>query len=345
VQTLALVDRRQEIASPDCAIVAEHLRRVYLSGRRFSRKRKRIIAVDDISFQVPAGTIFGMLGPNGAGKTTTIKMLSTLLLPSDGTARVGGYDVVHDERMVRRQLGVVLGGDRGLYGKLSARDNLIYFGNLYGMRKDVLTRRVEEQLEMVNLRDRAGDRAEGFSRGMKQRLHLAKALLHDPPVLILDEPTIGLDPAAAVDLRAVIANLVPNHTVLLTTHDMAEADALCREIAIVDKGLIVAQGSPEELKTRVAEVRRIVVSSVGSPDGRLGAIETRLDGLNAVRHVSRARREDGSVEWTLLCSDTAVTLDETLAVLRSHGTPISAVRVIEPSLEDVFLSIAGRSFE
>src|SRR5947209_711353 len=165
---------------PDSAIVAEHLHRIYMSGRRFGRNRKRVVAVEDISFRVPAGTIFGLLGPNGAGKTTTIKMLSTLLLPTSGRAAVGGYDVVRDERMVRRQLGVVLGGDRGLYGKLSARDNLIYFGNLYGMRKDVLTRRVEEQLEMVNLRDRAGDRAEGFSRGMKQRLHLAKALLHDP---------------------------------------------------------------------------------------------------------------------------------------------------------------------
>jgi ABC-2 type transport system ATP-binding protein len=183
------------------AIVATHLRRVYRKGRRLLRRAGQIVAVDDVSFTVPRGTIFGLLGPNGAGKTTTIKMLSTLLIPTAGTATVGGYDVVRDERLVRRQLGVVLGGDRGLYAKLSARDNLILFRNLYGMTRESIARRADEMLDLVNLPDRAGERVEGFSRGMKQRLHLAKALLHDPPILILDEPTIGLDPAAAVDLR------------------------------------------------------------------------------------------------------------------------------------------------
>jgi ABC-2 type transport system ATP-binding protein len=335
----------QPLKATDCAIVAEHLHRIYWSGRRFSRKRKRIVAVEDISFGVPAGTIFGMLGPNGAGKTTTIKMLSTLLVPSGGRATVGGHDVVRDERMVRRQLGIVLGGDRGLYALLSARDNLIYFGHLYGMRREILRRRVEEMLELVNLRDRADERVEGFSRGMKQRLHLAKALLHDPPILILDEPTIGLDPAAAVDLRGAIAALVPQHTVLLTTHDMAEADALCREIAIVDKGLIVAQGTPDQLKSRVGGVRRVIVSTAGSLDGYAAQIEERLSDLPKVRSVSRSAEVDSAVHWTLLCSDTASTLDDALAVLRGCRTPVRAVRVIEPSLEDVFLSVAGRSFE
>jgi ABC-2 type transport system ATP-binding protein len=135
-------------------------------------------------------------------------------------------------------------GIQWLYAKLSGWDNLVYFGTLYGLRKRAAVRRAEEVLELVGLRERAGERVEGYSRGMKQRTHLAKALLHDPPVLFLDEPTIGLDPAAALDLRQAIAALVPNHTVLLTTHDMAQADTLCREIAIVDKGLIVAQGAP-----------------------------------------------------------------------------------------------------
>ncbi|GAC1325311.1 MAG: daunorubicin resistance protein DrrA family ABC transporter ATP-binding protein [Chloroflexota bacterium] len=330
---------------PEIAISAQRLHRVYHSGRRFSRNRKRIVAVEDISFTVPTGTIFGMLGPNGAGKTTTIKMLSTLLIPSSGTATVGGHDVVREERLVRRLLGVVLGGDRGLYAKLSARDNLSYFGSLYGMRRTIIARRVEEMLELVNLRDRGGERVEGFSRGMKQRLHLAKALLHDPPVLILDEPTIGLDPAAAVDLRHAIGALVPGHTVLLTTHDMSEADALCREIAIVDKGLIVAQGTPAELKSRVAGHRRIVVSTRNSVDGYGGEIETRLSVLPEVRGVSRAVNDGHSIDWTLLCADTAATLDETLAILRGYRVPVETVRVIEPTLEDAFLAIAGRSFE
>src|SRR5437868_2050831 len=201
--------------NPDAAIAADHLHRVYEKRDRLFGALKRTVAVEEVSFAVPRGTIFGLLGPNGAGKTTTIKMLSTLLIPTGGTAMVGGYDVVRDERLVRRQLGVVLGGDRGLYAKLSARDNLILFGNLYGMTRESIARRADEMLDLVNLRDRAGERVEGLSRGMKQRLHLAKALLHDPPILILDEPTMGLDPAAAVDLRRAIVDLVPHHTVLL----------------------------------------------------------------------------------------------------------------------------------
>jgi ABC-2 type transport system ATP-binding protein len=339
-----MASARDVSAVAEGAIVADHLHRVYRKGRRFFGGRGEVVAVDDISFAVPQGTIFGLLGPNGAGKTTTIKMLSTLLIPTSGSAVVNGYDVVREERTVRRQLGVVLGGDRGLYAKLSACENLIYFGNLYGMRRDVLARRVEEMLALVNLQERAGDRVESFSRGMKQRLHLAKALLHEPPVLILDEPTIGLDPAAAVDLRRAIAALVPRHTVLLTTHDMAEADVLCREIAIVDRGVIVAQGTPGELKAHVASERRIVVETATSLNGRGAEIERRLSHLGGVRHVDQAVLEAGTTELTVLCADTATTLDATLALLREYDTAVSGVRVLEPTLEDVFLSVAGRSF-
>jgi ABC-2 type transport system ATP-binding protein len=327
------------------AIVATHLRRVYRKGRRLFRRAGQIVAVDDVSFAVPRGTIFGLLGPNGAGKTTTIKMLSTLLIPTAGTATVGGHDVVRDERLVRRQLGVVLGGDRGLYAKLSAKDNLILFGNLYGMTRESIARRADEMLDLVNLRDRAGERVEGFSRGMKQRLHLAKALLHDPPILILDEPTMGLDPAAAVDLRRAIADLVPHHTVLLTTHDMNEADQLCCEIAIVDRGRIVAQGTPDELKARVAGERRIVVSTRQALDGCGADIDERLSRPAGVRGVSLASNAAGGTDLTILCAEVAGTLDETLAVLRGYAASISAVRVLEPTLEDAFLAIAGRSFE
>jgi ABC-2 type transport system ATP-binding protein len=340
-QEIDEADRAQEKAH---AIEARQLRRVYRKGGLF-RPRGEIVAVDDVSFSVPTGTIFGMLGPNGAGKTTTIKMLSTLLVPTGGSATVGGYDVVRQDRIVRRQLGVVLGGDRGLYAKLSARDNLIYFGTLYGMTKDSIRRRTEEVLELVRLRERAGERVEGFSRGMKQRLHLAKALLHDPPILILDEPSIGLDPAAAVDLRRSIAGLVPRHTVLLTTHDMVEADQLCREIAIVDKGLIVARGTPDELKARVEATRRVVVWTREALNGRAAELGRRLSSLEDVRSVSQKHKEAGGTQLTLLCSDTATTLDATLAILRGYGASISQVRVVEPTLEDVFLAIAGRSLE
>ncbi len=275
------------------AIVAERLHRVYAKKGRWLRSQGEVVAVEEISFAVPTGTIFGLLGPNGAGKTTTIKMLSTLLLPTSGSATVGGHDIVRDERQVRRQLGVVLGGDRGLYDKLSARDNLVYFGTLYGMDAPSIKRRANEVLELVKLQDRAAERVEGFSRGMKQRLHLAKSLIHDPPILILDEPTIGLDPNAAVDLREAIAALVPAHTVLLTTHYMHEADLLCREIAIVDHGRIVARGTPREVKGLVAEDRRIEITINQALDGTAATIEREIATLPGVRGASREVLETG----------------------------------------------------
>ncbi len=327
------------------AIIASHLRRVYRKGGRLFRKGGETVAVDDISFQVPQGTIFGLLGPNGAGKTTTIKMLSTLLIPTAGTATVGGHDVVREDRIVRRQLGVVLGGDRGLYAKLSARANLVYFGNLYGMTSESIRRRTGEMLELVNLQDRADDRVEGFSRGMKQRLHLAKALMHDPPILILDEPTIGLDPAAAVELRRAIGRLVPEHSVLLTTHDMHEADQLCSEIAIVDQGLIVAQGTPDELKARVGGNRRVVISTQAPLNGRLAGVEAGLNALVDVQRVITDLDDVGGSRLTVLCTETPRALDTALALLRATDAVITQVQVVEPTLEDVFLSVAGKSFE
>ena len=338
-------ERHQQWTPGDHAIVADHLHRVYQTGRRLFGHRRQTVAVEDVSFAVPRGTIFGLLGPNGAGKTTTIKMLSTLLIPSGGTATVGGFDVVRDEVQVRRQLGVVLGGDRGLYAKLSARENLRYFGALYGLTAATIARRVEEVLDVVNLTEAADRRTEQYSRGMKQRLHLAKAILHQPPILILDEPSIGLDPASAVDLRRAVAALVPQHTILLTTHDMHEADELCREIAIVDRGQIVAQGTPAELKARVAGERRVVVATAHHLNGQSAAVRAQIAALDGVRDVGHELAAGGGSELTIRCTDTATTLDGTLAALRAHGLAVSTVRVIEPTLEDAFLAIAGRPLE
>lgn len=329
----------------DGAIIARGLHRVFQQGSLPFRRRSEVVAVESISFSVPRGTIFGLLGPNGAGKTTTIKMLSTLLVPTSGTALIGGFDVRRHERDVRRQLGVVLGGDRGLYWKLSARDNLIYFGNLYGVRREVIGRRIEELLELVNLSDRADHRVEGFSRGMKQRLHLAKALLHDPPILILDEPTIGLDPASAVSLRRAIANLVPEHTVLLTTHDMWEADQLCPEIAIVNRGRIVAQGSPDDLKALVERGRRIVVATRDALNGAVADVSIRLEQLPGVQRVLHGVTPDGGSELTIQCVDTSRILDDTLAIVRLTNASVSSIRVLEPTLEDAFLTVAGGTLQ
>ena len=330
------------IDAHDFAIVASDLHRVYDTRVGWFGPRCRVVAVEEVSFAVPVGTIFGLLGPNGAGKTTTIKMLSTLLTPTRGTATISGYDVARQDRMARRQLGVVLGGDRGLYPKLTARDNLRYFGRLYGMTNACLARRAEAMLEMVDLRDRADERVEGYSRGMKQRLHLAKALLHDPPILILDEPTIGLDPAAALDLRRALAELVPRHTVLLTTHDMHEADQLCREIAIVDEGRVVARGTPATLKAQMGGARHVVIATSAELDGRSNEVEAGLAELAAVHNVSRATTEPGETAWMLSTEQPAAALDAALTLLRARDYLVRRVVMSEPTLEDAFLRLTGR---
>jgi ABC-2 type transport system ATP-binding protein len=327
----------------DAVIVARDLRRTYRKRKGWFRSPEVVEAVRGISFTVPRGSVFGMLGPNGAGKTTTIKMLSTLLIPTAGSATVDGFDVVDQEVQVRRRLGVLFGGDKGLYNQLSAKENLRYFGRLYGMADTAIARRSAELLEQVGLTDRADERVESYSRGMKQRLHIAKTLVHEPPVVILDEPTIGLDPAAAIEVRNLIAALTPRHTVLLTTHDMHEADILCRELAIVDRGVIVAEGTPEQLKA-AAPVARQVVIRLASPLGpSRPQLLLHLADLASV--VAVTDEPDDANSLVLRCTDTTSTLDQSLALLRQVGASVRAIEVREPSLEDAFLGATGREFQ
>ncbi len=320
------------------AIEARHLHRTFEANRNLFGKGKRITAVEDVSLSVEPGTIYGLLGPNGAGKTTTIKMLSTLLVPTSGQALVAGYDVATQEREVRRRLGVVLGGDRGLYGKLTARDNLTYFGHLYGMPRHTIAKRVDEMLEMVDLDHRAGHRVEGFSRGMKQRVHLAKALLHNPPVIFLDEPSIGLDPAAAVTIRSVIAGLVPAHTVLLTTHYLHEADELCSRIAIIDKGRILVEDTPDGIKRRVGGEQRYIVSVRGHHNGVVTDDLRRLPSVRAVESVQTGINE---TTFTMRCDQHGSVLDEAVRVLQAQDVRIESIQAVAPTLEDAFLALTN----
>src|ERR671922_408368 len=226
-------------------IEALDLHRTYKTHTGTIRRRvKEVEAVRGVSFEIGKGELFGLLGPNGAGKTTTIKMLITLLIPSSGSARVLGLDVVKDAREVRRRIGYVFGGERGLYERLSAYDNLRYFAELYAVPPREQKQRIAFLLELVGLTGREKERVEGYSRGMRQRLHIARGLLHDPPVVFLDEPTIGVDPVGARELRRTIASLAEaGKTVLLTTHYMFEADDLCNRIAVINRGELVAQGT------------------------------------------------------------------------------------------------------
>src|SRR5258707_5493876 len=235
-------------------IEAIELSRTYRTSAGTLRRRPlEVEAVRGISFEVAEGELFGLLGPNGAGKTTTIKMLITLLLPTAGEARVLGYDVVKDAREVRKRIGYVFGGERGLYERLSALDNLRYFAELYAVPPREQRPRIDELLELVGLKGRERERVEGYSRGMRQRLHIARGLLHRPEVLFLDEPSIGIDPVGARELRQTVKALVElGTTVLLTTHYMFEADELCHRIAVISGGRILAEGTPEQLKQRVS---------------------------------------------------------------------------------------------
>jgi ABC-2 type transport system ATP-binding protein len=316
------------------AIEAIDLHRTYRTNTGSIRRRPLDVeAVCGVSFAIEEGELFGLLGPNGAGKTTTIKMLITLLIPTSGSARVLGRDVVRDAQWVRRHIGYVFGGERGLYERLSGLDNLRYFAELYGVEPRHQRQRIDELLELVALKGREGERVEGYSRGMKQRLHVARGLLHDPPVLFLDEPTIGLDPVGARELRAMIASLAEGgKTVLLTTHYMFEADALCDRIAVIAKGRIVAEGTPGQLKAQVAEGHVVEVETFGIDKPALARIRS----LAGVRSVSVEEREQAQVLIVQAASDVEPTA-EILASL--DGTMIGRVSAREPTLEDAYVAL------
>lgn len=326
------------------AIDVDNLKRSFRKRKGWWRSGETIEAVRGISFSVPQGTIFGVLGPNGAGKTTTIKMLATLLLPSGGTATINGFNIVRDEQRVRSQLGVLFGGDKGLYNQLNAFENIRYFGRLYGLDDATIKRRSEELLARVQLLDRASERVESYSRGMKQRLHIAKTLIHDPAVVILDEPTIGLDPGAAIAVRELIADLVPGHTVLLTTHDMHEADVLCRELAIIDQGRIVAAGTPDALKRETAIDRRVVLT-LNTPITDVAGMVKALLRAPMVAHATHLLNDQGTSTFDLVCTDATATLDAGLDILHRAGAGVASIDIREPSLEDAFLTATGREFE
>ncbi len=317
------------------AVDALGLTRTFTSRSGLRRTRKTIEAVRGVSFEIGEGELFGLLGPNGAGKTTTIKMLITLLLPTAGTARVQGLDVVERPREVRRRIGYVFGGDRGLYERLSAQDNLRYFAELYGVPPREQRRRIDELLEHVQLSDRRRERVEGFSRGMRQRLHIARGLLHDPDVIFLDEPTIGIDPVGARELRATIAGLVERgKTVLLTTHYMFEADELCHRIAVIKNGEIVAQGTPADLKARVADGHVLEVETYGVRPELVTALHE-LAGVRSVAVVERGHLQ-------VLNIQTTPGADLTQAVLaRLDGTRVGRVVTREPTLEDAYVELVG----
>jgi len=298
------------------------------------------MAVENISLDIKQGEIFGLLGPNGAGKTTTIKMLCTLLEPSGGTARINGYDIIKEASLVRQNLGAVMTGERSIYWKLTGRENLEYFAALYHIPRAVAKKRIQELLDRLELSSRADEYVERYSSGMKQRVAIAKALLANPPLLLLDEPTVGLDPQSARNLRELILEIKrEGRTILLTTHYMEEADQLCDRIGIVDLGKIIALDTPANLKKSIKQldVMRLEIEKF---DPCL--IET-FQRLPAVQHVaSHDLGVDSAWSIALQTPDSEGVLPEVIELINTQAGRVKHLQVTQPTLEDVFISLTGK---
>jgi ABC-2 type transport system ATP-binding protein len=301
---------------------AAHLRRSF--GTR--------VAVDDVSLQIAPGETYGLLGPNGAGKTTTIRLVCGLLTADSGEVTVAGLPVSTSTTAAKAQIGYVP-QDVALYPDLTARENLAFFGRLYRLRGAALRQRVGEVLDLIDLADRANDRVESFSGGMKRRLNIGASLLHRPNLLILDEPTVGVDPQSRHSIMESIRNLRSSGVaVLYTTHYMEEAERLCDRIGIVDHGRLIAEGTSRELVSQVGEKDRITLTANGSLEAFAAACRL-LEGIE------RADVTESTVH--LLAQDGRRRLPAVLEAAGRSGTSVRSVEVDEPDLEAVFLHLTG----
>lgn len=327
-----------EATSNDTVIEVHNLSREYRTTTGFlQRRRHHTLALDHVSFSIPRGELFGIVGPNGAGKTSLMKILCTLLLPTTGSATVLGMNVTTQEKRIRRRINAVFGGDRGLYTRLSGEDNLKYFADVYLVPRKTAARRVPELLELVGLKGRERERVEGYSRGMKQRLHIAKALINDPEILLLDEPTIGLDPNIARDLRRVIQHLQQQKkTILLTSHYMHEIDTLCNRVAMINKGKLLTIDTPFNLKRYVAGLFVVEAQFPFWSQGEKLAEQVKM--LPDVENVE----VKSAYEYSRISVRTAAP-ERVSALLKESIARIDGGYVVtrEPSLEDAYLKLIG----
>jgi ABC-2 type transport system ATP-binding protein len=315
-------------------------------------------AVDGVSFTIREGEIFGLLGPNGAGKTTTISMISCLIPPTSGEVSVGGHSVAKDSAKVKRALGVVP-QEIALYPTLTALENLRFWGRMYGLSGAVLAQRVDEALETAGLADRAKERVETYSGGMKRRINIAAGIMHHPRLLIMDEPTVGIDPQSRNHILETVKELNRRGmTVLYTSHYMEEVEFLCDRVGIMDHGRIIALGTIDDLKRLVGDENVISIRVAELPDGVLDA----LDALPAVDKVTVSGREPAvpeagasanaeppeavtgeGVVIQVLSRDSGAVIADVVGVLGRAGAHVLAVDVREPNLESVFLHLTGKS--
>ena len=293
-----------------------------------------LTAVNDVSFEIAEGEIFGLLGPNGAGKTTTISMISCLIEPTKGEITVDGHSVAKAPTAVKRSLGVVP-QEIALYPALSAAENLTFWGRMYGLHGQALTTAVADALTLAGLKDRAKERIEKYSGGMKRRINIAAGILHHPRVILMDEPTVGIDPQSRNHILETVKQLnAAGMTVLYTSHYMEEVELLCHRIAIMDHGAIIAMGTLNELRDIVGsmDVVEVLVNDVS--DERLAAVR-------AIPGVTGADRVEGALR--VLTASSGSILGATIHALESDGSHVTSVSVTEPNLESVFLHLTGKS--
>ncbi len=311
--------------------------------RPFARREPKTMftAVNGVDLEIERGEIFGLLGPNGAGKSTTIRMLCTLLEPTSGSAQVNGFDIVRQANDVRRSLGTVLAGERSIYWKLTGRENLEYFAALYHVPAAIARKRVDELIERMELKERANELVEKYSTGMRQRIAIAKALLAQPPILLLDEPTLGLDPQAARRVRELIAELKQEgHTILLTTHYMEEADQLSDRIGIIDAGKVIALDTPEALKRRIDQQEIIRLELTGWHDDLAG----KLRSIAGVEQLTTHQQGEADLwEVSLHAQNSRLALPRIVEHISGNGTRLVNMNILKPSLEDVFIHLTGKA--
>jgi ABC-2 type transport system ATP-binding protein len=325
------------------AIRTENLTRTYrLPKRRWGKPPQgsgpsKFTALDGVNLEVRPGELFGLLGPNGAGKTTLIKILTTLLAPSAGSAWVDGLDVIAEAAAIRPRINMVSGGESSGYGILNVRENLWLFARIYGVPTSVATQRIEKMLNVVGLTEKAGSRVSHLSTGQRQKMNFCRGFITDPTILFLDEPTLGLDVTSARAIRSFIREWMregPGRTILLTTHYMAEADELCDRLAIIDRGKVLACDTPGNLKKRVQKYPLFELSLAPGTNG--WADLGKLPGV----HQSTTATTPTTVELK-------VSLEQEPAIgavvqnLVSSGAHILTLRKVEPTLEDVFIELVG----
>ncbi|MCX8173695.1 MAG: ABC transporter ATP-binding protein [Thermoplasmata archaeon] len=304
--------------------------------RNLTKRFNSFTAVDHVDFDVKKGEIFGLLGPNGAGKSTTMRMLCTLTRPSEGTAKVAGYDIIKEDARVREHIGLVA-EKLIMYNDLTAWENLRLYGKLYNLPEDKLEKRIDKLLKFVRMEKWKHKRVGTFSTGMKQKINVIRAMIHEPEILFLDEPTLGLDPQSTVEIRELVRriNIEQGTTMILTTHIMVEADMLCNRVGIIDRGKIVALDTPSNLKKLVSGTDTLTM------EFEIPNLTTELLGnLKSVDFVVSVLQEDAThVKVRAKGEDS---FDRLLDLIRKNNGKIKIVKNLEPTLEDVFIHLTGR---